>query len=91
MVRVYMIYRLINKGISSNKIAFYFLILTTQQPNQLLVFRNVVDAYTGHMVLKVNGHTGIVNCLRSTADGRVCTGSDDHQILVWNVELPRFW
>jgi len=51
----------------------------------------VVDAYTGHTVLKVNGHGGIVNCLRATPDGRVCTGSDDQQICVWNVDLPKYW
>jgi WD40 repeat protein len=51
----------------------------------------VVDAYTGHTVLKVNGHGGVVNCLRVSCDGRVCTGSDDQQILVWNIERPKYW
>ena len=52
---------------------------------------SVIDAYTGDMVHRVQGHGDVVSCLRATADGRVCTGSDDQSILVWGVDRPRFW
>jgi WD40 repeat protein len=51
----------------------------------------VMDAYTGRVVLQVRGHGGVVSCLRATNDGRVITGGDDHQLCVWNVDTPHFW
>ena len=52
----------------------------------------VVDAYTGHTVLRVGGHTDAVSCLRATPDGRsVCTGSDDQTVCIWNVDRPHYW
>jgi WD40 repeat protein len=54
----------------------------------------VLDAYTGASVLKVAsnfGHYDVVSCLRVSQDGRVCTGSDDMGICIWNVDRPQFW
>ncbi len=52
---------------------------------------HVIDAYTGHTVQRVSGHADAVTSLRCTSDGRVCTGSDDQELLVWNVARPFFW
>ena len=51
----------------------------------------VLDAYTGHTVQRVAGHSDGISCLRATADGRVLTGGDDQSVLVWNVDRPHFW
>jgi WD40 repeat protein len=43
------------------------------------------DAKTGKLVANLKGHTGGINCLAWTADGKtLISGSDDHSIRTWN-------
>jgi WD40 repeat protein len=53
----------------------------------------VMDAYTGHTVLKLaKAHSDVVSCLRVNAgNGKVCTGGDDQQLVLWQLERPCYW
>ena len=53
----------------------------------------IMDAYTGHTVLNLaNAHSAAVSCLRVNAgSGRVATGSDDQNVVTWQLERPGYW
>jgi len=55
---------------------------------------HVLDAFNGQRVAAVEAPAGQalgpITKIRSAPDGRVVTGGDDHQVLVWNVRRPEF-
>jgi len=50
----------------------------------------IYDALTGFFVKVVNGHDDTVSCL-SVRGNKVCTGSWDKVIQMWDVSYPKYW